>query len=323
MAYDVQVWRERLSHRMEGWKGRWEKARSAGVPSLYGFLSAMALWPVVEAAQQGEWAALATLGGVAADVGGNLLANQIQSWKDEADAARELTQAAEENEEIRSALDAVLERLEVVAQAQASLDEADRAWFAETLREELARLGNQERYHAVLVGSGAIAQGVGAKAAGERGIVADVIHGPVATGDRVVQAQTYIDTYVVKQKAPPDPAQARVTQARQRYLKRLYQQCNALPLGALGGDEGTGDEVTLEQVYVDLNTRTHVPISEEEKAQPERATMPPGRDTRPLAALEAVIQNRRLVLLGDPGSGVRPASCWYECLPQAVTVASR
>lgn len=31
----------------------------------------------------------------------------------------------------------------------------------------------------------------------------------------------------------------------------------------------------------------------------------------------------RFLLADDPGAGVRPASCWYECLPQAVTVASR
>ena len=85
------------------WRDRWQQARSVGVSSLYAFLSAMALWPVVEAARQGEWAALAALGSVAAGVAGNLLANQIQSWKDEADAARQLAQGVEENAEIRAA----------------------------------------------------------------------------------------------------------------------------------------------------------------------------------------------------------------------------
>jgi hypothetical protein len=32
-------------------------------------------------------------------------------------------------------------------------------------------------------------------------------------------------------------------------------------------------------------------------------------------------QPLRFLLADDPGAGVRPASCWYECLPQAVTVA--
>ncbi len=52
MAFDVQVWRERVAQQMAGWKSRWEKARPAGVSSLYAFLSAMALWPVVEAVRQ-------------------------------------------------------------------------------------------------------------------------------------------------------------------------------------------------------------------------------------------------------------------------------
>ena len=124
MVFDVQVWQEQLSHGLEGWKDRWEQAQSAGGPSLYAFLSAVALWPVVEAARQGNWAALTALGSVAAGIGGNLLANQIQFWKDETDAARQLSQEARENQDVRAALDAVMEQLGVMDQARASLDEA-------------------------------------------------------------------------------------------------------------------------------------------------------------------------------------------------------
>jgi hypothetical protein len=41
-----------------------------------------------------------------------------------------------------------------------------------------------------LTGSGAIAYGQGSKAAGERGVVADTIQGPVSTGDNARQIQT-------------------------------------------------------------------------------------------------------------------------------------
>jgi hypothetical protein len=91
-------------------------------------------------------------------------------------------------------------------------------------------------------------------------------------------------------------------------------------------------------VYVALDTRTQVVEREEEgkaKAPRRRASKSdaeevpdwlaeprPGDETRFLSALEAVNGERQMVLLGDPGGGVRPASCWYECLPQAVTVAS-
>ena len=285
MTFDIQTWREGVAEQAEGWKARWEQARSAGVTSLYAFLSVMALWPVVEAAQQGDWAALAALGSVAAGVGGNLLANQIQAWKDEAEAARALAETVEENDDVRRALDAVLAELTVLAQAEMTLDGDDHAWFVSTLRREMAHLGNWDRFEATLTGSGAIAQGEGAKAAGERGVVADEVHAPVITGDR--------STVIY------DTKEARARKARRRYLKRLRQRCNVLPLAALGGEEGVGEEITLERVYVDLDTRSTVPLTEEERERAERW----GPSERRLSALEVATANRRLVLLGDPGSG--------------------
>ena len=52
----------------------------------------------------------------------------------------------------------------------------------------------------------------------------------------------------------------------------------------------------------------------------------PDQPNRPLPHGTKIVDvfdemNGALLILGEPGSGVRPASCWYECLPQAVTVA--
>lgn len=100
--------------------------------------------------------------------------------------------------------------------------------------------------------------------------------------------------------------------ARKRYLEKLRQRCNVLPLGAIGGEEGAGEEVSLDQVYVTLNTRTLVSLPEEESTSRERQFIPQ-RD-RPLSALQAATQTHRLVLLGDPGSGkstfVRQLAAW-------------
>lgn len=49
----------------------------------------------------------------------------------------------------------------------------------------------------VQTGSGGVAIGPGAKAAGARGVVADTIHGPVSTGDHARQIQT--DSYIERQ----------------------------------------------------------------------------------------------------------------------------
>jgi len=43
---------------------------------------------------------------------------------------------------------------------------------------------------------------------------------------------------------------------RERYLRRVRDRCNALPLGAMGGDEEDSAEVTLDRVYVELETTT-------------------------------------------------------------------
>ena len=99
----------------------------------------------------------------------------------------------------------------------------------------------------------------------------------------------------------PDPAQAAAERARERYLRRLQQQCNVLPLG---GDEGVGEELSLEKVYVALDTTTRMPLTEEEKkARQARLILGEREDTRPLTALEAAVQAPRLALLGDPGGG--------------------
>jgi len=111
----------------------------------------MTLWPVAQAVGASDLAAaLTALAGTAVGVGANLIANQVQSWKDETDAGRSLAQAAAESTQVREALDAVLAELDVLREAQAALAEVDRAWFAETLRAELARLGGSPRLEAQL-----------------------------------------------------------------------------------------------------------------------------------------------------------------------------
>jgi len=106
------------------------------------------------------------LGNVLAGIGSNLLANRIQDWKDEADAAQKIAAEAPYNPDLRTELDVVLERLEALPLARQALSEDEHQWFADTLREELDRMGNLGKFKAMLSGSGAISQGPGAAAAG-------------------------------------------------------------------------------------------------------------------------------------------------------------
>ena len=281
MAFDVQVWRERLAIRMEGWQARWERARTSGVSSLYAFLSAMALWPVVEAYQQGDLAAILALGSVLAGVGGNLLANQIQSWQDETDAARQLARAAQENEEIRAALDAVLEHLQVVAQAQAGLDEAGRDWFLEMLRRDVSGLGSGLTLVTVTA-PGAAAVGERAVAAGAGGVaVGGDVHGDVVIGAR-----------------PQDPAAL-----RRCYLAELAAEANRLPWASLDpdyADPSRGESLGLADVYTALDTTELERVESEDEL---RAFLARQAEARRIPAQEMINREPRLLLLGDPGSG--------------------
>ena len=111
---------------------------------LYGALSTATLLPVVTAANSGDFSALVTLAGVVGGVGGNLIANQIQAWKDRSEAALvpELTEKAAQSPEWRAALDALLKEFEAPRVVQAILSEADRDWFVAALRQELATIGS-------------------------------------------------------------------------------------------------------------------------------------------------------------------------------------
>jgi formylglycine-generating enzyme required for sulfatase activity len=91
------------------------------------------------------------------------------------------------------------------------------------------------------------------------------------------------------------------------YHRVLLSNCRYLPLRGvdLGASDPTGAQqhFDLARVYVDLDTRTQVAVFREERRRREPAMPGEERETHPLKALEATIANRRLVLLGDPGSG--------------------
>ena len=279
MAFDLTIWKEKAQQRLHDWKPRMQPT---GVASVYAFISAAAMWPVVEAAQAGEWAALAALGGVLSGLGSNLLANQIQNWKDEGDAAKDLAQAVPENSQLRAELDVVLEQLDAFNLAGQALSEEDRQWFAETLKSELEKIDSGIVYDATLIGDGAIAQGEGAIAVGAGG------------------------KYTHVEQVLPDPreiAAEKQTEARKRYLQQLYRDCQTLPLVDLGSEPGSGERVTLKDVYIALNTTHKVPLPEDEQKDRPKRGVGRGPEERPYTAIEAAAEHSYLALLGGPGSG--------------------
>jgi hypothetical protein len=189
MSFTLQTWQAQAGKQLRGIGGWLERARHQAAPNLvYGALCGLSLWPLVEAAQQGQTLpVMMALGNIAAGVGGNLLAEQVQRWRDRADqetVAQWAAETAPTNPQLREALDQILEKLDAIPQAQAVRGESDRQWFTQTLRQELASLGNLPRFEAQLSGSGAIAQGQG-RAVGQGGVLVEGdVQGDVITGSK-------------------------------------------------------------------------------------------------------------------------------------------
>ncbi|MCP4935223.1 MAG: SUMF1/EgtB/PvdO family nonheme iron enzyme, partial [bacterium] len=275
MKFSRDGWKKNIKKRFAGWKPR---TAQTAVNSLYLTLAATAVWPVAEAYLGGNPMAIFTLGSLLAGVGGNLLADAVLSVKAEKDTAVTLQKALADTPQIKDEIDAVLTELAVVEDAQNSLAADDKTWFLQTLQRELTQLGNLERYSVQL---------------GDQAVFVDGDHN-VVLGANAQQTVYNIDKQIVH---PPTPAtDADDPDEMNKYLNRLLQRCNNLPIAALGGHAGLSDEVGLDKVYIALDTRTKVPVVDSKRNDRFEKE-------RPLTALEIATSTPKLVLLGDPGSG--------------------
>ncbi|MBP7961046.1 MAG: SUMF1/EgtB/PvdO family nonheme iron enzyme [Caldilineaceae bacterium] len=295
---DLNTWKEAVARRLTD-SARFLKKMTPD--SLYGMLAASSLLPVIAAANGGDFAAVAALTGVVGGIGGNLIANQIQAWKDTSEnaLAAELGELATTDPRWRDALDAVLVKLETPRIMQTLLAEADKDWFARTLRQELVNLGNEARYEALLEGSGAIAQGETATAAGADGIA---VGGQIG-GDQIVQI---VKVYMTAPGQPTADADT-FAQALDRYLAWVAKRYGQLDLRGIDRRERQVLSLTLDDVYVSLMatvTEERKPSQRKggQRRQPEIERMETTElqtvDMRQLLAMGS-----RLEIIGSPGSG--------------------
>jgi formylglycine-generating enzyme required for sulfatase activity len=125
------------------------------------------------------------------------------------------------------------------------------------------------------------------------------------------------------------------TEALLIYRRVVVAGSGHLPLRGIdiGASDPTQPKNPLElaNVYIGLDTKTQLRLTKKEQMR-RGLQARPGQDTWPLPALEAAADNRRLVLLGDPGSGkstfvshlahclaahsLQPDAGWAEHLPQ-------
>ncbi len=297
-SVDRETWRTRLQASLHGWHPRWQ---ASGVESVYAFLAAVTLWPVAEATRAGNWGPLMALGQLLAPTGSQGLATQLQHWQDEADAARQLAAHLGTQPTLMVELDAVLEALGVLPHAQQALADTETSWFTTTIHTELAR-HNSRLLLPLSPGEG---WGEGHSPSrppitvGERGVAVsgDVHASTIITG--ALYGTLYTGT------PTQDPDAALLT-----YCRVLVDNSRRLSLRSLdqAASDPTGQQQAfdLTQVYVDLHTTTLVPRVPK-PGQPLSARQWQGgleEDARePLGVLQAIIGQRHVVLLGDPGAG--------------------
>ncbi|GAB4151704.1 MAG: hypothetical protein Fur0021_15800 [Candidatus Promineifilaceae bacterium] len=288
MAFDKEIWEQRVKGKLAEIKQWLDRRRQQDLPYVvYGTVAGLTLWPIVEAAAQtGQLSnVMWVLFNVAGAIGGDLIASQLERWKDrpqpptETEVADWVSTQVESQPELRQAIDAILEKLQALPQAQTHLLPADRAWFDQALQTELAQLGNLARFQAILTGQGQIVQLAQSHD--------NVIVGPGGVYVSDVQGNVYVGQ-------PTHDA----TEALRIYRRVLAHACGRLPLQ--GVDVGASDPTQaarplgLAQVYVALDTKT-----------PARDEGHLGFNRKPetVPALMAAARQRRLVLLGDPGGG--------------------
>jgi hypothetical protein len=264
MVFDLSTWKQAAKEKLQK-IGNWLDRRVTENTSyvVYSALCSLTLWPLIEAAKAGQLLpVMVALANVAGNVGGNLIAEQVSRWKDQTDGPneKEVTEWVRENvitdPGLRKALDNILEKLEAIPHFQTGLNKSDRQWFTETLRAEMNRLGNLARFEVIL--------GPGAKVASDRGVMADVIHGPVVTGNGSQVLE--IGTYVVKQEIS-QPSLVSLVKLEANYLRRLQTVCNVLPLAVIDPKavERTFQKtMDLVPLYVALNTKTQLAVTKKE-----------------------------------------------------------
>ena len=95
---------------------------------------------------------------------------------------------------------------------------------------------------------------------------------------------------------------SRLSTALDLYLKQLSEHCQLLHLAKIGGHAGLEQSLSLDRLYIGLNTKTREK-KEGEDPMKEMKARQEDEEVRYLTAKEAALLSPRMVLLGDPGAG--------------------
>ena len=309
MAFDRKIWKEKLPALMCNLRS---KVTEWGVDSVYGLCLAVTLWPALEAFQSGD---PTTIMGVGAAVGTSLIFEHLGTLKSKPkkDQPAYLAELLEDNQELQDKVQELMTELGSLSIALEESNPEDRAWLHEKLTSELGRWGYGIRIEGGMENS--ILALDESRVVGQNGqqFNIDGDHSEIFTGNGNIYTKYEEGSTHLEQKfISSDPLETNDKLTQQKidlYLDKLINECQVLPMAPLGGDS-TGDlEITLDQIYIALDTlakRNWQSKIEKENYLKENIVLEyifDAYEQCPIAAMEAVQKERRMVLLGDPGSG--------------------
>ena len=209
--------------------------------TVTGLLTASAIWPIIAAAQSGDMQTIKAFWQLSGSLGINLLSSRIDAWEQsvtsEAQAVAAIEEEMDDNAELRAELEAFVKKLDVITEALKRQSEEDRTWLEETLREEWIKKGKGDEIETLIQIS--VKENKG-NVIGKQENVTNNIE------TQIINKGTSKEERAAKEKHA----------ARLNYLDGLKQFCLRLPLASLGLVTHPDKKVTLQQVYIDLNTTT-------------------------------------------------------------------
>lgn len=139
----------------------------------------------------------------------------------------------------------------------------------------------------------------------------DVINSQIAHGNKNTQQSAgdnsvQIGRDLIINPPQPNPENEKINKARDSYLRNLITFCNLLPLTALGDEKSAADSITLENVYINLDTDTFKEDKESKvgKSRKNEMELEIEREKKnAISCMEAATKEDKLVLLGNAGSG--------------------
>lgn len=215
MSFSEQTWRTRASANLVNFQ-QWLKKGDAPY-IVYSTVAGLTIWPLIEAVvKTGQWeTGLVALYSVAGGMGANLVAEQLQRWRDqaqkketvmEADVVDWIAREVPNQTELRQAVDAIITHFEAIPQLHKEMNGADWQPIATALRKELQKLGTLETFAPII--NSTVAMGDQSVAVGGD------VNAPIMTGAQA--------TYIAQLVQAPTHESATLPPNLQAYLFNLY-----------------------------------------------------------------------------------------------------